>query len=86
MVFRTGPLNFLGGPSPAAALVSPALVQMVASSTNQPAIQGQAGSNFKFTLPNKNGGASAGNGNCVALCMTYATGTTITVTDTIGNT
>jgi len=71
-----------GGSSFAAPnVVNPAIVQMVASSTNIFGVQGQAGSNFKFTLPNTNGAS-----NCVALCMSYPNGTTITITDGLGNT
>jgi hypothetical protein len=60
---------------------TPSLIQMVSSTTNNPALTADAGDNFKFFLPN-----AVGAGNCLVLAITYPNGVTPTVTDNNGNT
>lgn len=62
-------------------LATPALVQMVSSSTNVPNIQGTPGGYFKFTLPN-----ASQTGNCIILMAAYDSGATVGVIDNLGNT
>src|SRR5258708_7846926 len=63
-------------------MATPAMVQMVSSTTNLLGIQGDLGNNYKFTLPNPTGA-----GNCIQLNMSYPTAVAApTVTDNIGNT
>lgn len=60
-------------------MATPAIVQYVSSSSNVVGIQGQAGSNFKFTLPN-----ACKAGNCIIIKITYPSGVgDPTVTDNI---
>ena len=61
---------------------TPTLVQHIASSTNPIGISGNAGNDFRFTLPN-----AVGTGNCLVLGISYGWSATrtVTVTDDNGN-
>src|SRR5215475_12941518 len=64
-----------------AAVATPSLIQMVSSTTNNPAVTGDTGNNFKFFLPN-----AVGAGNCLVLAITYPNGVTPIITDNNSNT
>jgi hypothetical protein len=64
-----------------AAIATPSLIQMISSTTNNPALTSDTGNNFKFFLPN-----AVGAGNCLVLAITYPNGVTPTITDNNSNT
>ena len=61
---------------------TPTLVQHIASSTNPIGISGNAGNNFRFSLPNP-----VGAGNCLVLGISYgwSASRTVSITDDNGN-